>query len=60
MDRHLRTCWHCVDHFCRILESVYLLRDTPELSEAECEPFRKLFGIAAPQKSGWKRLIGRA
>jgi len=60
MDRHLRTCWHCTDHFCRILESVYLLRDTPELSEAECEPFRKLFGIAAPQKSGWKRLIGRA
>jgi hypothetical protein len=60
MDRHLRTCWHCTDHFCRILESVHLLRDTPELTDAESEPFRKFFGIAPTPKSGWKRLIGRA
>ena len=60
IDRHLKGCWHCVDHFCRMLESVELLRNLEELSETEAEPYRKLFGIAAPQKSGWKRLIGRA
>src|ERR1039458_1094914 len=35
MDRHLRTCWHCVDHFCRILEVVHLLRGSQPLSEVE-------------------------
>ena len=28
MERHLRGCWHCVDHFCRMLEVVHLLRDS--------------------------------
>jgi hypothetical protein len=60
MDRHLRTCWHCVDHFCRMLEVVHLLRGSQPLSEAESEPFRALLGVAAPKRTGWKRLIGRA
>jgi hypothetical protein len=60
MDRHLRGCWHCVDHFCRMLEVVHLLRGSEPLSEAESEPFRKLLGVAAPKRAGWKRLIGRA
>ena len=60
MDRHLRTCWHCVDHFCRMLEVVHLLRGSQPLSEAESEPFRTLLGVAAPKRTGWKRLIGRA
>jgi hypothetical protein len=59
MDRHLRNCWHCVDHFCRMLEVVHLLRDSQPLSEAESEPFRDLLGVAAPKRGGWKRLIGR-
>ncbi len=60
MDRHLRDCWHCVDHFCRTLEVVHLLRGSQPLSEAECEPFRSLLGVAAPKRGGWKRLIGGA
>jgi hypothetical protein len=60
MDRHLRTCWHCVDHFCRMLEVVHLLRGSQPLSEAECEPFRTLLGVAAPNRTGWKRFVGGA
>lgn len=60
MDRHLRTCWHCVDHFCRMLEVVQLLRGSEALSEAESQPFRALLGVAAPKGAGWKRLFGGA
>jgi hypothetical protein len=60
MERHLRTCWHCVDHFCRMLEVVHLLRGSQPLSEAESEPFRTLLGVAAPKRAGWKRFIGGA
>ena len=60
MERHLQTCWHCVDHFCRMLEVVHLLRDSQPLTEAESEPFRVLMGVAAPKRSGWKRLVGGA
>jgi hypothetical protein len=59
MDRHLRDCWHCVDHFCRMLEVVNLLRGNQPLSQAESEPFRALLGVAARKRIGWKRLIGR-
>ncbi len=58
MDWHLRGCWHCVDHFCRMLEVVHLLRGSQPLSQAESEPFRALLGVAAPKRKGWKRLIG--
>ncbi len=60
MDRHLRDCWHCVDHFCRMLEVVHLLRDSQPLPESECEPFRTLLGVPASKRAGWKRFIGRA
>ena len=58
MDRHLLGCWHCVDHFCRMLEVVHLLRGSRPLSEAESAPFRALLGVAALKRSGWKRLTG--
>ena len=44
MERHLRGCWHCVDHFCRMLEVVHLLRDIEPLSEGEAAPFRRSVG----------------
>jgi hypothetical protein len=59
MDRHLRTCWHCVDHFCRMLEVVHLLRGSQPLSDAESEPFLAPLGVA-PKRTGWKRLMGGA
>jgi hypothetical protein len=60
MERHLGACWHCVDHFCRMLEVVHLLRGSQPLSAAESEPFRALLGVAAPKRTGWKRFIGGA
>ena len=60
MERHLLNCWHCVDHFCRMLEVVHLLRASQPLSEADSAPFRALLGLAAPKRTGWKRFTGRA
>ena len=60
MDRHLRTCWHCVDHFCRMLEVVNLLRGSQPLSEAESAPLLRSLGVAAPKRTGWKRFVGGA
>ena len=60
MDQHLKGCLHCVDHFCRLLEVVDLLRGSQALTPAEAEPFRQIFGLAAPKPSGWKRLLRRA
>jgi hypothetical protein len=59
MDRHLAGCWHCVDHFCRMLEVVQLLRGSRPLTEAESQPFRELLRVAPPRSTGWKRMIGR-
>jgi hypothetical protein len=58
MERHLGGCWHCVDHFCRMLEVVHLLRDSLPLSAAEAGPYRTLLGVEAPKRTGWKRFIG--
>jgi hypothetical protein len=58
MDQHLRKCWHCVDHFCRLVEVNEWLRGSQSLSPAEAEPFCRLLGVAAPKASGWKRLFG--
>jgi hypothetical protein len=55
MERHLLGCWHCVDHFCRMLEVVHLLRGSQPLAESESGPFRALLGVAAPKRTGWKR-----
>ena len=58
MDRHLLGCWHCVDHFCRMLEVVHLLRGSQPLSESERAPFCALLGVAVPKRTGWKRFTG--
>jgi hypothetical protein len=55
LDRHVSRCWHCVDHFCRILEGVELLRFAQTLNPQEAEPFRKLLGLASEKRPAWKR-----
>jgi hypothetical protein len=60
MDQHLRKCWHCVDHFCRLVEVNEWLRGNEPLPAAETEKFCDLLGLPAPKASGWKRLFGRA
>lgn len=60
MTRHVTACWHCIDHFCRMVEVLELLRGLKPLSDAEAEPYRKLLGVAkVKQRSSWTRLLGR-
>ncbi len=35
IERHVNGCWHCIDHFCRLAETIELLRDNRPLSPAE-------------------------
>jgi hypothetical protein len=58
LERHVNGCWHCIDHFCRMLEIVELLRGVQPLTEQEAEPYRTLLGIQPPKRPAWKRLLG--
>ena len=60
MDRHLQGCWHCVDHFCRMLEVVHLLRGSQPLSEAEGEPFRSVAGRDGAEARGLEAVYRRS
>ena len=61
LEQHVTGCWHCVDHFCRLVEVVEVLRGNQPLSGAEAAPFGKLLGVAAEKVPAWKRwLAGRA
>lgn len=60
LERHVTRCWHCIDHFCRLVEVVELLRDNHPLSDAEAAPFQKLLGVEPEKRPAWKRwLAGR-
>lgn len=61
LEFHLLSCWHCVDHFCRIREADFALRETKPLTDAESEPLRKLLDVVAPtrKKSLLAKMIGR-
>jgi len=59
IERHVNGCWHCVDHFCRMVEVVHVMRGLQPLTAAEAEPYRKLLDLPAVQQSVWKRLFGR-
>src|SRR5437588_518846 len=37
IETHVNRCWHCVDHFCRMLEIVEQLRGLQPLSDAASE-----------------------
>lgn len=52
MEQHVTGCWHCIDHYCRLLEVAELVRGAKPLEDAEAGPFRRLLGIA-PGKKGW-------
>jgi hypothetical protein len=61
LERHVTRCWHCVDHFCRLVEVVELLRGNQPLSEAEGASFRERLGVQEEKGPVWKRwLAGRA
>jgi hypothetical protein len=61
LERHVTRCWHCIDHFCRLVEVVELLRDNRPLSDEESGPYRELLGVKTATRPAWKRwLTGRA
>ena len=55
MERHASGCWHCIDHFCRLVEVVELLRGNHPLSEPDLRDFRQALGLPSPRPQGWKR-----
>ena len=58
MERHVKSCWYCLDHFCRLLEVVDVLRAAKPLEEAEAEDYQRLLGIQPPKRPFWKRAAG--
>ena len=61
LERHVTRCWHCIDHFCRLVEVVEVLRGNQALSDVEAAPFCELLGVPTGTPPAWKRwLAGRA
>ena len=58
IEPHVTACWHCIDHYCRLLEVAELLRGIQPLPEAAAEPFRRMLGLPAAKSSGWQRWFG--
>ncbi len=57
LERHAGGCFHCIDHFCRMAETIELLRDVKPLTEAEAAPLCKSLGIETRKPAFWK--LGR-
>jgi hypothetical protein len=57
MEQHVLSCWHCIDHFSRMVEVVELIRGVQPLTEQESAPYRQLLGIQVPKPAFWKRLL---
>jgi hypothetical protein len=55
MERHVASCWHCIDHFCRMAEVVELLRGLKPLDETEAAPLRRKLGVETAKRGLWRR-----
>jgi len=58
LEQHVSSCWHCIDHFCRMAEVIELLRGVAPLPEAEAAPLRELLGVREAKPSAWKKWFG--
>jgi len=59
MEQHALACWRCIDHSCRLVEAVALLRGVHPLTEEEAAPLDRVLGIEAEKRGLWKRWSGR-
>jgi hypothetical protein len=59
LEQHTTRCWHCIDHFCRLMEVVEVLRGMQPLPDAEAAPFRRLLGVADEKRPAWKRWLAK-
>ncbi|HUD98731.1 MAG TPA: hypothetical protein VMR62_04105 [Bryobacteraceae bacterium] len=55
MEQHVKGCWHCLDHYCRLLEAVDILRAAQPLSETEVAPYLRMLGIETRKRSFWAK-----
>ncbi len=55
MEQHVKNCWYCLDHYCRLLEVVDLLRAVKPLPASEAEDYKKLLGLPPAKRSVWSR-----
>jgi len=55
MESHVPGCWYCIDHFCRLLEAVAVLRAIRPLTEEEAAPLDRLMGIEREKPGVWRR-----
>jgi hypothetical protein len=55
LERHVTGCWHCIDHFCRMLEVVELLRGNQPLSDEGAGMYRAVLGVPEAKKKRWWR-----
>jgi len=60
LEQHVTRCWHCIDHFCRLVEVVEMLRGNQPLSEAEVARYTELLGLPVGKPPAWKRWLSRA
>jgi len=58
MERHVRDCWYCLDHYCRLLEVVELLRNVQPLGETEIGSLQHVLGIQSRRRPLWRKLLG--
>jgi hypothetical protein len=57
LEQHATRCWHCIDHFCRLVEVAELLRGNQPLTGAEAAPFWELLGVSQARPPAWKRWL---
>jgi hypothetical protein len=57
MERHVTSCWQCIDHFCRMAEVIELLRGVQPLSAEESAPYLRLLRVEEKRK-GWRAIFG--
>jgi hypothetical protein len=57
LERHTGGCWHCIDHFCRMAETVELMRGVRPLADEDAVAYQRLLGVEEKRKS-WKAIFG--
>jgi hypothetical protein len=45
IECHVKSCWHCLDRYCRLLEVVDVLRAAKALPDSEAVDYQRLLGI---------------
>jgi len=57
-EEQANRCWHCLDHFARTIEVIWLTRSCRPLSDSEAAPYWKILGVESEKRPVWKRVFG--